>query len=188
MAMIVEIDGSDAAGKTTVARSVVGLLRARGVRATVAPPASELSGAFGPGFGRRDPREQLWSEVEGYHARLDWAARRDGVAVLDRGAQTLMASCAARLVRAGVGEKDAWRRARDGFAGADAVEGVRYLLSFDDPADGLAMFWSREPEAVYGSTSSTSRSCSACSRRSRCRHGGVSSPLDCQQPIPRSRS
>lgn len=101
--LLIEIDGPDGSGKTTLADALAVRCARRSVTCIAAPAAKALVSRFDR-FNSLSAREQLALEVDGYAARLAWATTvAAAVVVLDRGMATLVASSRARLASGGGG-------------------------------------------------------------------------------------
>ncbi len=160
-AIIVEFDGTDTTGKTTVAVAVAQMLGARGIASVVVPSARSLVPGFMERLQSLPVSEVFAHELAGYFSRLAWANQQPGVVCLiDRGVSTLMASGVARLMVAGLDEAEAramvrsqysnWRHELQETMCVDAWPERRYLLRYEhlESEHALACFLDREEQEV----------------------------------------
>lgn len=102
--LLVEIDGTDGTGKTTLATELTIHFARRNVACVAVPSASSLISRFDR-LSVLSASEQVALEIDGYSERLAWAASANAAVVLiDRGMATLIASSRARLTLAGIDE------------------------------------------------------------------------------------
>ncbi len=148
MGIIIEIDGTDGTGKTSVTRDLCAELLRRGYAAQRVPPSRELMQRFLQTFEASDDIDRVGLEATGFAARRSWAGRYRGFCLIDRGSITLMASSVARLRLTGMSEMEAERTVSHAFESVHEQSHVRYLLDTREPVDGLSLFWEREPERV----------------------------------------
>jgi hypothetical protein len=153
MTHLIEIDGTDTTGKTTVGRQLCARLTAQNVTAQLVPSARKLVPGFASRFQECSAHELVELELEGYRARCDWAANQEsGIYVIDRGLQTLLSSSAARLIQSGTDEEDGWAhvaRVQQDLKVQPQAD-ARYLLTYRElpAAEAVAVFLRRESEHV----------------------------------------
>lgn len=151
MTFLVEMDGTDTTGKTTVSGRVCASLKAFGQRAAVVPSASELVDGFDRRFEEASAAELVDLEVAGYRARRRWAAGYDGeVAFIDRGLRTLVASSKARLLRSEGNHAQAAATVEQVLCNSERSPDRRYLLSYRKLSldSAVEIFREREPAPI----------------------------------------